>query len=390
MRERAHLDERNETTETTETTDSKADSRYTRLIRSLPSTAPFIGPETLERLSRRPFTLRLGANESSFGPSPNARDAMRDAVARVAWYADPEAFDTRAAIAAHMGVSVEHVVVGAGIDDLLGLAVRLFMEPGSHVVTSLGSYPTFAYHVAGFGGVFERPSYHDDRNDLDALAQAAQRTRASLVYLANPDNPSGSWRTGGDIAAFFAALPPESTLLLDEAYMEFAPAEALTRLDPDNPRIMRFRTFSKAYGMAGARIGYSITASATVRELDKVRLHFGVNTMAHAGAQAALADQSYLASVVAEVARGREEYAQLARDLSLTALPSATNFVLIDVGSAERARATVAALASAGVFIRMPGATPLDRCIRVTVGTADERGAFARIFREVWPQLADG
>lgn len=363
-------------------------ARYTRLIRGLPSTAPFIGPETLERAAGRPFILRLGANESGFGPSPRAIEAMREAAPRVAWYADPEAYDTRAAIAAHMGVSVHHVAIGAGIDDLLGLAVRLFMEPGSVAVASLGSYPTFAYHVTGFGSALERPPYRDDRNDLDALALAAHRTKASLVYLANPDNPSGSWSTGRDIAAFFDALPTESILLLDEAYMEFAPAEALAAFDPDDPRVLRFRTFSKAYGMAGARIGYILTAPETVQALDKIRLHFGVSVVAHAGAQAALTDQSYLAQVGEEVARGRGEYVALARELGLSALPSATNFVAIDVGSPERARATVSTLAAAGVFIRTPGAAPLDRCIRVTVGTPEERRVFARVFREVWPQIS--
>ncbi len=366
------------------------DIAYTRLVRSLPSTAPFVGPEALERASGRPFTLRLGANESAFGPSPRAIAAMRDAVAQVAWYADPESFDSRAAIAAYTGVSAEHIGMGAGIDDLLGQVTRIFLEPGSHVVTSLGSYPTFGFHVAGFGGICERVPYQHDRNDLEGLALAAQRTQASLVYLANPDNPTGSWYTNAEIGAFRDALPEQSVLLLDEAYMEFAPEQPQAQLDADDLRIVRFRTFSKAYGMAGARIGYLIATPATVRALDKIRLHFGVNIVAHAGAQAALADQMYLASVVAEVARGREEYVALAQDLGLAVLPSATNFVTIDVGGAERARATVAALADAGAFIRMPGAPPLDRCIRITVGSASERSAFSRCFRELWPKLAAG
>ncbi len=360
---------------------------FTRLVRGLPATAPFVGPEALERASGRRFALRLGANESGFGPSPRAQAAMREAVAQIAWYADPEGYDTRAAIARHMGVDVAHVGVGAGIDDLLGQMTRLFLEPGASVVASLGSYPTFAFHVVGLGGVLERPPYRDDRNDLEALAQAARRSQASLVYLANPDNPSGSWFTGADIEAFLDALPSTSVLLLDEAYMEFAPTEALAHLDADNPRVVRLRTFSKAYGMAGARIGYVIAAPAIVRALDKVRLHFGVNAVAHAGAQAALADQAYLDEIVAEVARGRAEYAALAHALGLTPLPSATNFVTIDVGGADRARAPVAALAERGVFIRMPGAAPLDRCIRVTVGAASERAAFAPIMREVWAAM---
>ncbi|HZC07117.1 MAG TPA: aminotransferase class I/II-fold pyridoxal phosphate-dependent enzyme [Ktedonobacterales bacterium] len=365
------------------------DTLFTPLVRGLPSTAPFIGPEALERASGRKFLLRLGANESVFGPSPRAAEAMRDAVSQIKWYADPEAWETREAIAQYLGIGKEHIGLGAGIDDLLGQIVRLYLEPGSHVAASLGSYPTFGFHVAGFGGVIERAPYANDRNDLDALAEAARRTHASLVYLANPDNPSGSWLQGDEIARFLSALPQRCVLLLDEAYIEFAPREAYSQIDPSDTRVIRFRTFSKAYGMAGARIGYVIAAPETVRALDKIRLHFGVNTIAHAGAQASLADQPYLQSVVAEVARGRMEYVALAHDLGLRGLPSATNFVAIDVGSADRARATVAALANAGVFIRMAGAPPLDRCIRVSVGAADDRAAFARIFREIWPSIAD-
>lgn len=377
-------------TTTDDTTSESRAAEFTRLVRSLPTAAPFIGPETLERARGRPFTLRLGANESTFGPSPRALAAMRDALPRIGWYGDPEGYETRSAIAAVVGggVGVEHIALGAGIDDLLGLFVRLYMEPGAHVVTSLGSYPTFAYHVAGFGGVIEQPVYRNDRNDLDALAEAARQTSASLVYLANPDNPSGSWLSGAEIAAFLDSLPPACVLLLDEAYIEFAPPAAHIAMDANNPRIVRFRTFSKAYGMAGARIGYAIAAPEVVRALDRVRLHFGVNAPAHAGAQAAIADQGYLAEVVAEVARGRDEYAALANSLGLAPLPSATNFVSIDVGGADRARATVAMLAAEGVFIRMPGAPPIDRCIRVTVGSASERASFAEIFRTLWPQLA--
>ncbi len=361
---------------------------YTRLVQRLPSSAPFVGPEALERASGVKFTLRLGANESAFGPSPQAVNAMREAAPRVAWYADPEAFDLRGVIARHTGASIESIQVGAGIDELLGVAVRLFVEPGSATVASLGSYPTFAFHAAGYGATIERIPYRNDRNDLDALAEAVKRTRATLVYLANPDNPSGSWLTGAEIAACVDMLPPYCTLLLDEAYLEFAPPDAHTPTPFDHPQVMRFRTFSKAYGMAGARIGYTIAAPETIRELDKIRLHFGVNLVAQVGAQAALADQAYLATVVDEVARGRRQYEALASDFGLTALPSATNFVTIDVGGIDRARATVAALADAGVFIRMPGATPLDRCIRVTVGAQSDRDKFERIFRELWPSIA--
>src|SRR5215467_14513200 len=163
---------------------------YSRIVAALPGSLPFVAPEAIERQRGRRFELRLGANESTFGPSPNAVEAMRAAAARINYYADPESHELRAALAAHHGVPMESLVIGSAIDDLLALAVRAFLDPGVTAVTSLGAYPTFNYHVSGFGGVLERVPYRDDRNDLDALAEAARRTAARLVFLANPDNPT--------------------------------------------------------------------------------------------------------------------------------------------------------------------------------------------------------
>jgi histidinol-phosphate aminotransferase len=283
---------------------------------------------------------------------------------------------------------MEHIVIGCGVDDLLELIVRTYLEPGQTAVTSLGGYPTFAYHVVGYGGILERVPYRDDYNDLAGLARAANHTAARIVYLANPDNPSGTWVTAEEIGALLEALPVDCLLLLDEAYSDFAPAEGLPAIDASDPRVIRARTFSKAHGMAGARIGYALATSEIIAAFDKVRLHFGVNRIAQAGALASLQDRAYLQSVVAAVAEGRSEYGALAREVGFTPLPSATNFVTIDVGGVERAKALVAALAERGVFIRMPAAPPLDRCVRVTVGTPEERAAFAEALRAAWSQVA--
>ncbi|MGO8947280.1 MAG: aminotransferase class I/II-fold pyridoxal phosphate-dependent enzyme [Ktedonobacterales bacterium] len=361
----------------------------TRLVAGLPATVPFVAPEAIERQSGKPIRLRLGANESAFGPSPHAKKAMREAIADSANYGDPENFELRAALAKTLGTAVDEITVGSGIDDLLGLVVRTFLEPGAAAVTSLGAYPTFNFHVNGYGGKLERIPYKDDRNDLEMLAAATNRTGARIVYLANPDNPSGSWHTSSEIAAFRQTLPGNCLLLLDEAYYDFAPVDAIPPLDPEDRGVIRLRTFSKAHGMAGLRIGYAIAPAETNSAFDKVRLHFGVNRIAQAGALASLADTRYLQSVVTAVTEGRSDYAEVAAELGLAALPSATNFVSIDVGGPRRARALLAALAERGVFIRMPGAPPLDRCVRVTVGTPPERRLFAEILRQVWPEIAD-
>ena len=356
---------------------------FTSIVQNLPATVPFVPPEALERQRGRPLKVRIGANESAFGISPLARQAMLEALDHLAWYNDPESYELRAELARVHRVSMDNVIVGSGIDDVLGLVAHTFIAPGEKAVTSLGAYPTFNYFVATCGGQLSTVPYSDDSNDLAALIDRAANTGARLLYLANPDNPSGTWHTNGDLQDAIAQLPPQTLLLLDEAYAEFGPANAFPKVDPNDPQVIRLRTFSKAHGMAGARIGYGITASETVAAFNKIRVQFSPNRVAQAGALASLKDQEFVKNVVKEVAIGREEYGSLARELGLAVLPSATNFVAIDMGSFERARATMEALLAQDVFVRMPGAPPLNRCIRVTVGLPAERALFAEALTEV-------
>ena len=360
----------------------------TRIVRGLPVTVPFVGPEALERRRGEVFRVRVGANESAFGISPRAREAMFRAVERVSWYNDPENYEIRAAIAGFHGVPFENVSVGSGIDDLLGLVVRVFVEPGETVVTSLGAYPTFNYHVKGFGGLLHFVPYRDDRNDLEGLAEAAAATEARLVYLSNPDNPSGTWHTSTNIRAFEKSLPERCLLILDEAYSEFATQDAPSPMAPIQPRVIRMRTFSKAHGMAGARIGYAVADAVVVEALEKVRHHYGVNRVAQAGALASLEDSDFVAHVVNSVVEGRSDYARLGESLGLPTLPSAANFVAFDAGTAQRANTILETLQRHGAFVRKPAAAPLDRCFRVTVGTPRERLLFAGILRSVLGELS--
>lgn len=344
-------------------------TRFAPIPASLPATVPFTGPETLERRSGRPFRARLGANENGFGPSPRAVAAMAAAAGESWQYGDPDLFDLKSALAAHLGVSPGHLTVGEGIDGLLGNLVRLLIAPGDGVVTSDGAYPTFNYHVAGFGGVLHKVPYHDDREDIQALADRAGQVGARLVYLANPDNPMGSWNRGEDIAAMLDRLPADCLLVMDEAYVEFAPTDAVPRIAPDDPRVLRFRTFSKAYGMAGVRVGHALGAPELVVGFDRIRNHFGVGRIAQAGALAALQDREWLAGVIGKVAAARDRIGRIAAQNGMQALESATNFVAVDTGrDGDFARALVAALGDEGVFVRMPGVAPLDRCIRISCG----------------------
>lgn len=360
---------------------------YTSIVQNLPAIVPFVPVEALERNTGKVIHTRIGANESSFGVSPLAKQAMEEALTRISWYGDSESYDLRKELADQFRIGMDEIVIGSGIDELLGVIVRAFLEPGEVAVTSLGAYPTFHYHVSGFGGRIETVPYRDYQNDLQALAEKAWETKAKIVYLANPDNPTGTFHPAAALASFMDKLPPDCLVILDEAYIEFAPPEEHYPLDTKNPRIIRTRTFSKVYGMAGARVGYAFASKETIQTLDKIRNHFGVNRIAQAGALASLQDAAFLEQVVQEVTRGRKEMEELAYELGFVALPSHTNFVAIDVGSAEKAVAIREALFEKGVFIRVPQIAPLSRCLRVTVGTAEERAIFARTLSEVVQEI---
>jgi histidinol-phosphate aminotransferase len=349
----------------------------TALAQSLPSTVPFVGPETQERQLGRPFRARLGANESLFGPSPSAIAAMQAAAAGAWMYGDPENHDLKVALAAHHGCRAENIVVGEGIDGLLGYLVRLMIGPGDPVVTSAGAYPTFNFHVAGYGGILHRAPYEGDHEDPEALLALAAQTCARLLYIANPDNPMGSHHPAATIAAMIADLPEETLLVLDEAYIDLAPPGTAPEINPETPNVIRLRTFSKAHGLAGARVGYAITSADLATAFDKVRNHFGMSRISQAGALAALLDQPYLAEVRAKVAQARLRLAGIARAHGLIPLASATNFITIDCGrDGDYARAVLRNLTARGIFARMPGVAPLDRCIRVSLGDEAALAAF--------------
>lgn len=355
------------------------DPRLTPLAATLPASVPFVGPETQERARGALFQARLGANENGFGPSPSVIAAMQSAAQDVWKYGDPENHDLVSALSAHLQIPAENIAIGEGIDGLLGLLVRLYASAGDAVVTSHGAYPTFNYHVAGYGAELHTVSYKDDHEDPVALIAKAREVGAKLVYIANPDNPMGSCHAAKVIERMIEDLPQGCLLLLDEAYVEFAPDSSVPNVDPDDPRVVRLRTFSKAYGMAGARVGYAISARNVITGFNKVRNHFGVGKLSQAGATAAVGDQAWLRETVDKVDAARNEIARIAADNGLSALRSATNFVAIDCGAdGAFAKAVLEALIKRGIFVRMPFVPPLDRCIRVSCGQNEELAAFAR------------
>lgn len=365
-------------------------SRFTSLVDALPATVPFVGPEAIERGRGLAVKARIGANESGFGPAPSVLAAIREKAGDIWQYNDPENFALKAALAAHHGLSPANIAVGEGVDDLLGLIVRLVIEPGTPVVTSFGGYPTFNFHVSGFGGRLVTVPYTGDREDMDGLLAAAKRENAPLVYFANPDNPMGSWWDAEGVIAFARALPETTLLVLDEAYSECGPAGSTPASDAliDLPNVIRTRTFSKAYGLAGARVGYAFGMPETIVAFDKIRNHFGMPRLSTEAALAALADQAYLKEVVGKISAARERIAAIAVANGLQPLPSATNFVAIDCGrDGTYARSIVDGLMQHGVFIRMPGVAPLNRCIRVSTGLPEALDLFEEALPKVLASL---
>lgn len=361
--------------------------KQNQIVEALPVVIPFVGPEAQERASGRPFRARMGANESCFGPAPSVVAKMREAAPEEWKYCDPDNYELKAALATFLKIDIGNVVVGQGIDGLLNLAVRMHVGPGSTVVTSLGTYPTFNFHVEGFGGRLVKVPFKDDREDLDGLLDAVRREKAVMVYLSNPDNPMGTWWEAPEVRRFIEAVPETTMVILDEAYGELGPRSAQPALDVDRLNLLTFRTFSKAYGLAGIRCGYMIGEKQVIADVEKVRDHYGTARMAQIAGLAALNDQDYLRSVVEKVAAGRERITRIARENGLGPIASATNFVTIDCGSnGAFAQKVMQGLLSRGVFIRKPMVPVLDRCIRVSVGLPHEIDIFAQVLPDV---LAD-
>jgi histidinol-phosphate aminotransferase len=360
--------------------DIPQEPRYTAIVSPLPSTVPFVGPETQERQRGKPFKARLGANESVFGPSPLAIAAMQKAASECWMYGDPENFELKNALAYRLGVKPTNIVIGEGIDSLFGYTVRMFVEPNDAVVTSLGAYPTFNFHVNGFGGQLVTVPYVNDKEDPASLLQAARQCHPKLIYFANPDNPMGSWHDASQTQAMIRDLPGGSVLVLDEAYSEFAPDGTLPSIDVSNPAVIRFRTFSKAWGMAGARIAYAIAEESVAKSFDKIRNHFSVNRIAQAGALASLQDPDHLATTIINVRASLNRISAIARANGLAPLPSATNFVTIDcLRDGAYAKRVLKGLIARDIFVRMPGVAPLNRAIRVSAGSPADLDHFESV-----------
>lgn len=336
---------------------------------------PGLAIERVQARSGLAHVVKLASNENPFGPSPLALDAVREALPRLHRYPDGPADALRRALAGRLGFDAGQVVIGNGSTDLIDLLARAFLGPEEDAVISEQAFARFGQVVRARNGRARLVPMRDRAHDLEAMA-AAVGPATRLVYVANPNNPTGTWSRRREVDALVRALPDGVVLVLDEAYHEYAD-------DPDYPDGLEYvragapvvvlRTFSKVYGLAGLRVGYGIASAEIVDCLDSVREPFNTNTLGQVAALAALEDRAHVAKAVA---LNRVEKARLAAELNrrgFGTLPSLANFLCVDLG--REAAPVFRSLLDRGVIVRPLGAYALPNALRVSVGAPEENDA---------------
>lgn len=326
--------------------------------------------------------VKLASNENAWGPSPAAVKAIAEAAKEVHLYPDGAAFHLRAALSEHLGVEPARIVFGNGSNELIELVVRAFVLAGDNVVTSALSFVAYKIATLAAGREFREAAVGEGLGvDLEAvLARCDERTR--VIFLANPNNPTGAHIEAAALEAFVAALdarfgddPP--VLVLDEAYLEYVDSPAhpdAIALVRRRPRTVTLRTFSKAYGLAGARCGYAVTSPELADFLNRIRAPFNLSSLAQAGALAALGDQEHMTAAVAETLTERERVTAALKELGFRVVPSQANFVLVDFQC--DALALHGDLMKRGVITRPMRPYGLDQHLRVTIGRPEENDSF--------------
>ena len=333
-------------------------------------------------------TLKLSSNEGAFGVPPSAAAAIAQVAADAYRYPDGGADRLREAIGRRWGLDPGRIVCGAGSDDLLYQLCLSYGGPGRDIVMSAHGFSI--YEIAGtYAG--SRVIKVPERNlttDLDAML-AAVSASTRLIFIANPNNPTGSMVPADDIARFRTALPPEVLLVLDAAYAEYVthPAyDAGVKLVDATDNTVMTRTFSKIFGLGGMRIGWCYAPPAVVDVLNRVRSPFNVSIVAQAAAIAALSEPGWVEAGRDHNAEYRAKLASGIEAAGLKVWPSEGNFVLVDLGTAEVANAVDAFLRRRGIIVRKVGGYGLPHCLRVTVGTAEEVGMVIEGFSDFMRQ----
>ncbi|MEO6152933.1 MAG: histidinol-phosphate transaminase [Croceibacterium sp.] len=329
--------------------------------------------------------VKLSANENPLGSSPAALAARSEAV-QPSLYPDPDSSALRAAIGRVHGLDPAQIVCGAGSGELLALAATAYAGPGDEIVYFRYGFSLYEIITRRCGATPVEAPDADYATDVDAmLACVTERTR--MVFLANPNNPTGSYLPRAELARLHAALPGSVLLVLDQAYAEYVEPgddDGGLALAADHPNVLVTRTFSKAYGLAGERVGWATGAPPLIDALNRLRGPFNVNNGAQAVVTAALADQAFVSHSRAHNRAERQRFVEAVEALGnhgLRAVPSEANFVLVLFEGALTAAAALAALADAGYAVRHLPGQGLPHALRITIGTADQMKQVAAVLR---------
>ena len=351
-------------------------------VRSL---SPYVPGKPIEELERElgiSNIIKLASNENPFGPSPLALAAMQRALADTWLYPDGSGHVLKHKLAAKLDVDVSQITLGNGSNDALVLLAEAYLKPGLEAVYSQYAFAVYpiAIQATGAKGVMvpalppesDMPLGHD----LAAMARAIN-ANTRVVFIANPNNPTGTWMPAGELEAFIAAVPRHAIVALDEAYFEYTDGLGLQNgiewLDR-YPNLVVFRTFSKAYGLAGVRVGYAVSHPSVADMLNRVRQAFNVSAVGLAGAAAALDDPAHVSTAVKVAVAERARLTARLTQLGTRVVPSAGNFLLLHAGANARQRFD--ALLRKGIIVRPVGNYQLPDYLRVTLGTVGQNERF--------------
>ncbi len=336
---------------------------------------PYPPGKPMEELKRElgiSDVIKMASNENALGPSPRAEEAVRAVAGRLHIYPDGSCWYLKEALARRFGCKMEEIVVGNGSNELIELLVRVFVRPGENVVTSFPSFLMYQKMVQAMGGENRVVPLKDFTHDLRAILEAVD-PHTRIIFLDNPNNPTGSVLSREAIEEFLGTLPPDCLVVLDEAYMEFADPDSTvsgTAFLGEDERVVTLRTFSKAYGLGGLRLGYGIMAASLTGLLERVRQPFNVNAVAQAAGLAALEDKEHLEATLAMVEEGKRFFSTELPRLGAVVFPSHTNFILVDLG--REAKGIYEAMLRQGVIIRPMTAYGFPNHVRITIGRAEE------------------
>ena len=315
--------------------------------------------------------IKLASNENPLGPSRLAIAAMKKAITQVNLYPDGNAFYLKQKLAAKLGLSATNLILGNGSNEIIELVGHAMLSPGAEVVVSQYCFAVYPIVTALFGGKLITVPAVNYAHDLDRLLEAiTPNTR--IIFVANPNNPTGTIAKRGDLARFVTAVPEHTLLVLDEAYIDFLeePLDLLPEIrSGSRPNLVLMRTFSKIYGLAGTRVGYGIAPPDVIAALEKIRQPFNLNAVAQAGALAALDDVKHVEKTRKLTARGLRFYARAFRKLGLEFVKSSANFILVRVGEGQ---SVFEAMQRQGVIVRPMGSYQLPEWIRISIGTTKQ------------------